>query len=141
MLVLGVGGCQRRVETPKTSGRARSRGWWLSERELKPRKRAVVLVLGAVCCQETSESPKTSGCARFRVLVVRKQVKPRKLLVFGAGGCQRGGCQRGVVREGVETLKTSGRARFRGWWLSSKNIPDEEGIALLVASKKNLLEK
>ena len=33
VLVLRVGGCQReRVETPKTSGRARSRGWWLSEK-------------------------------------------------------------------------------------------------------------
>jgi hypothetical protein len=36
MLVVGAGGCQRTVQTPKTSSHARFQGWWQLEKGRNP---------------------------------------------------------------------------------------------------------
>ena len=72
VLVFGAGGCQRKVETSKTSSHAHFLGWWMLEKGWNP---------------EDEQTCSFSGLVGIREWL--KLENEQVWFVFGAGGCQR----------------------------------------------------
>jgi hypothetical protein len=106
VLIFGAGGGQRKAETPRTSSYAHFWGWWWTQKGRNPENEQSCSFSGP----ETGCNPEDERSCSFRGWWWPERgvetPKTSGRARFGAGGGQRN----------VETPKTSGRARFQGWW-------------------------